>query len=91
MKVLEAWARGVPVVATPVAAAGLEAEDGRELLLADDAEGFARAIARLSEEPALRQALRENGRAALAARHDPPAIARELAAAYRRAMATRSR
>jgi glycosyltransferase involved in cell wall biosynthesis len=35
MKILEAWARGLPVVATPEAAAGLEAEDGRELLLAE--------------------------------------------------------
>ncbi len=43
MKILEAWARGVPVVATPAALAGLEAADGRDALVAADAAGFARA------------------------------------------------
>jgi glycosyltransferase involved in cell wall biosynthesis len=90
MKVLEAWARGVPVVATPVAAGGLDAEDGRELLLAEDAEGFARAFARLVAEPALREWLIANGRAALRSRHAPPAVAAELAAAYRMAIARRA-
>lgn len=83
MKILEAWARGVAVVATPAAAAGLEAEDGRELLLAEDGEGFARALGRLLVEPDLAPGLIERGRRALAARHSPAAIAAELAAAYR--------
>jgi glycosyltransferase involved in cell wall biosynthesis len=82
MKILEAWARGIPVVATSAAAGGLESEDGRELLLADDADGFARALARLQAEPELRRSLVEAGRAALAARHAPSAIAAELAATY---------
>ena len=53
IKILEAWARGVPVVATPAALAGLEIEDGREALVARDASEFARAIARLHREPGL--------------------------------------
>src|SRR4030095_13432302 len=40
MKILEAWARGLPVVATPAAAEGLEAEDGRDLLLVRNASEF---------------------------------------------------
>ncbi|HLJ43399.1 MAG TPA: glycosyltransferase, partial [Candidatus Binataceae bacterium] len=44
VKILEAWARGVPVVATPQAAEGLEATDGAQLMLARDAAGFALAI-----------------------------------------------
>jgi len=88
MKILEAWARGVPVVATSAAAGGLDSEDGRELLLADDADGFARAIARLRTEPELRRSLVEAGRAALAARHAPHAIAAELAVAYAAAIGT---
>jgi len=47
MKILEAWARGIPVVTTPEAAAGLEAADGSELLLARDAIAFAFAVQHL--------------------------------------------
>src|SRR3954447_22865589 len=64
IKILEAWARGVPVVATPAALAGLEAEDGREALVARDASEFAQAIARLHQEPGLAAALVEAGRRA---------------------------
>ncbi len=41
MKVLEAFAYGIPVVASSAAARGLELEDGRELLIRDDAQEFA--------------------------------------------------
>lgn len=83
MKVLEAWARGVPVVGTPTALAGLEVEDGREALVAGDAAGFARALARLHREPGLARRLIEAGRSALRERHDPAAVAAELLRAYR--------
>ena len=83
MKILEAWARGVPVVATPEAAAGLDAESGRDLLLAATAEELAAAIARLAASPELAARLVEGGRALLAARHQPAAIADRLIALYR--------
>ena len=82
MKVLEAWARGVPVVGTPEALAGLEVRDGVEALLATGAEDFAAALARLAREPALAAGLVAAGRAALAARHDPARLARELLEVY---------
>ncbi|HVT16694.1 MAG TPA: glycosyltransferase [Thermoanaerobaculia bacterium] len=82
MKILEAWARGVPVLATPQAAAGLEAADGQEVLLARDAAGFAAALARLHHEPALAATLIAGGRAALRRDHDPSCIARQLVAIY---------
>jgi glycosyltransferase involved in cell wall biosynthesis len=82
MKILEAWARGVPVVATPSALAGLEVEDGREALAAADAAGFARALARLRNEPALAASLVEAGRRSLRERHDPARLAGELLAVY---------
>jgi hypothetical protein len=82
MKVLEAWARGVPVVATPEGAAGLDAADGVELLVARDAAGFAAACRRLCEEPALAAALAAGGRAALRRRHDPATVARRLLDLY---------
>jgi polysaccharide biosynthesis protein PslH len=82
MKILEAWARGVAVVATPAAAAGLEAMDGRELLLAQGADGFVSALCRLHAQPGLGPALTAGGRALLRRRHDPAAVAEALAAIY---------
>jgi glycosyl transferase family 1/glycosyl transferase family 4 len=82
MKILEAWARGVPVVGTPAAVAGLGAAPGRELLVAEDPTGFAAALARLHREPGRARALVAAGRAALAERHDPAAITARLAAIY---------
>ncbi|MGH9380349.1 MAG: glycosyltransferase family 4 protein [Thermoanaerobaculia bacterium] len=82
MKILEAWARGLCVVATPEAVAGLEAEDGRELLVARDAAGFAAAIRRLADDGGLRERLVTAGRRALAEHHDPETVARRLLALY---------
>lgn len=82
IRVLEAWARGVPVVATPEAAAGLEAEDGRELLLARDPSEFAAALRRLAEQPELVQRLVAAGREALTRRHDPATAAAQLEEIY---------
>ena len=82
IKVLEAWARRVPVVGTREALAGLDVRDGVEALVARDAEGFAAALARLTREPGITASLVEGGRAALAARHDPPRLARELVSVY---------
>jgi glycosyltransferase involved in cell wall biosynthesis len=91
VKILEAWARGVPVVATPEAAAGLDATDGRELLIAADPPGFARAILRLHADRPFARASVEAGRALLRTRHDPATIARRLAEIYAEAARRPSR
>ncbi len=78
MKILEAWARGVPVVATPAAASGLDAQDGRELLLASTPAEFADAVARLAGDAACARALVDAGRALVTARHRPAAVAGAL-------------
>ena len=83
IKILEAWTRGVPVVATPAALAGLEARDGEEALVAREPRDFAAAIARLHREPALAAALVEAGRRARQERHDPLEIARRMMEEYR--------
>jgi glycosyltransferase involved in cell wall biosynthesis len=82
IKILEAWARGVPVMATPAALAGLEAEDGREALVARDAREMAAAIGRIHQESGLATALVEAGRRARRERHDPEEVARRLMAQY---------
>lgn len=87
MKILEAWARGLPVVTTPEAATGLDGCDGETFLLAADAAGFADAVARLHGDPALAARLRAGGRAMLRRHHAPSAIAAGLLAAYTRVSA----
>jgi hypothetical protein len=89
MKILEAWARGVPVVSTPEGAAGLAAADGVELLVAADAAGFTAAFERLRREPSLAAALAAGGRDALRRRHDPAVAADRLLAAYEAALSCR--
>ena len=53
VKIIEAWAAGVPVVSTPLGAEGLPARAGEHLLLADDAPGFRDAVSSLLASPAL--------------------------------------
>jgi hypothetical protein len=83
IKILEAWSRGVPVVATPAALSGLETEDGREALVAGDARGFAAVIGRIHREPGLASALVQAGRRARRERHDPAVVAGVLVKEYR--------
>lgn len=61
LKIVEAWAAGVPVVSTPLGAEGLGCTDGVDALLAADAESFAHALRRVLEDDALYLRLRANG------------------------------
>ncbi len=63
LKVLNALARGLPVVASPEGAEGLDAVPGHHLLVAGDPESMAEAMARLIADDALWRTLSENGRA----------------------------
>ncbi len=69
VKILEAFAHRIPVVSTTLGAEGLGAEDGRHLLLSDDADGFAANCVRLLEEPDLRRALVEAAHSLFLERH----------------------
>ncbi|MGH7441323.1 MAG: glycosyltransferase family 4 protein, partial [bacterium] len=52
-KLLEAFAAGLPAVATPLAAEGAEARNGTHLLVAGNAGAFSGAVLRLLRDPAL--------------------------------------
>lgn len=62
IKIVEAWARGIPVVSTTIGAEGLEALDGEHLLLANAPGDFADALVRLLSDADLRQHLRLTAR-----------------------------
>jgi glycosyltransferase involved in cell wall biosynthesis len=91
IKLLEAFAHGVPVVASPVAAAGLEVTGGRHLLLAEDAEQVAAAVAAVVEDDGLAARLAQEAGRLVHERYSTsaviPAIAQFLRRAERRAEA----
>jgi glycosyltransferase involved in cell wall biosynthesis len=62
LKILEAWAAGLPVVSTTIGAEGLPIQDGETALLADGAEAFASAISRLLTCSELRRKMGGAGR-----------------------------
>jgi glycosyltransferase involved in cell wall biosynthesis len=70
VKIVEAWARGLPVVSTKVGAEGLRYIDGENILIADGAEAFAEAVAKVLNDPELNRRLRENGRRWVVAHYD---------------------
>jgi glycosyltransferase involved in cell wall biosynthesis len=63
IKVMDALAFGKPIVATPLAAEGLNVTDRRELLLAESDEAFADAVSALLSDAPLRASLSANARA----------------------------
>ena len=70
VRILEALARGVPVVTTTMGAEGIEVRDGEHLLLADTPDAFAAAVTRLLADPALRRSLAGNGRRLVEQQYD---------------------
>ena len=62
LKILEAWAAGLPVVSTPVGAEGLPIRDGENILLAGSAGTFTAAVSRLLTCTGLRAKLGMAGR-----------------------------
>lgn len=60
-KVNMAMSHGLPVVATPMAAEGMHLVDGRDVLLADNADDFAAAIVRLHDDETLWLTLSDGG------------------------------
>lgn len=90
-KVLEAMAMARPVVCTPQAAEGLHAEPGRELLVAGDAAGLARAIAGLLRDPARAAGLAASARAYVLRAHDWASTLAPLDAAISALLGRRTR
>jgi glycosyltransferase involved in cell wall biosynthesis len=82
IKVLDAMALSRPVVATPLGAHGIEAEQGRNLVIADGAVSFADAVVRLLREPGTAARIGSEARATVAARYDSDTIARDLRGFY---------
>lgn len=84
LKVLEAFAAGTPVISTAKGAEGLQATDGRHLLIADTAAGFAAAVVRLHQDHGLYLELSRNARLLAKERYDWPVLGLKFDAALAR-------
>jgi glycosyltransferase involved in cell wall biosynthesis len=69
-KILEALARGLPVLSTSMGSEGLGLTHGREIVIADEPERFAEWIDRLLEDDGLCESLARNGRRVVEERYD---------------------
>lgn len=78
LKIYEAMAMGKAVVSTSIGAEGLDVHDGRDIVLADQPDGFAQAVTLLLQDDVLR-AKYERAACALARQYDWPQIGKMFA------------
>jgi polysaccharide biosynthesis protein PslH len=82
VKILDAWAWGLPVVSTVVGAEGIRVEDGVDAIVAPSAAEFAEAIVNLFCDPERRAALGRAGRATVERQYDVTTMYGGLDLAY---------
>ena len=83
VKLLEAFAAGIPVVSTRLGAEGLADQDGEICALADDPADFAAHVVRLLRLPEEAEALARRARAEVVAKRDMRAMTERLVECYR--------
>jgi glycosyltransferase involved in cell wall biosynthesis len=82
LKILEAFAAGIPVVSTTHGAAGREYEAGRHHLIADDAVSFSAAVETLLTDDELAERLAREGMELARAKYDWKWVAAAIEADY---------
>jgi polysaccharide biosynthesis protein PslH len=82
-KVLEAMITGTPVVATTLAAEGLDLQNGRDVLIADTSSGLADATVKLLKDKDLQKKLSEAGQKVVRHGYSWDTIARSLDKVYK--------
>lgn len=83
VKLLEAFAAGIPAVSTSLGAEGLASQDGEFCALADDAAGFASRILTLFADPQAAAAMAARARAEVVANWDMAVLTARLVEGYR--------
>ena len=82
VKLLEAFAAGIPVVSTVVGAEGLARQDGEFCALSDDPAGFADRVLKLFDDPPAAAGMACRARAEVEANWDMAAITSKLVRGY---------
>ena len=83
-KILEAGACGIPLISTTLGAEGLPVQNGRHLLLADDAPAFAKAVVRIIRDRELAGTLAANCRTLIEQNYSLTTLEREGSAILQR-------
>jgi glycosyltransferase involved in cell wall biosynthesis len=82
LKILDAWSMGKAIVSTSVGCEGLETVDGRNILIRDDAKGFAAAVVQVLRDGELRDRLGREGRNTVERHYAWPIVGRHLSSVY---------
>ena len=83
VRILEAFARAMPVVTTTVGLEGIQAQPGRDVLVADSSDDFADAVIRLLNNEELQDQLSTNGRHLVETKYDWQVTLKDLDKVYR--------
>jgi GT2 family glycosyltransferase len=89
VKLLEAFAAGIPVVSTSIGAEGLASKDGEICALADDPTTFADHVVELLDDPQRADAIAARARSVVEETRDMAVITRKLEQSYRRAVVSK--
>lgn len=84
VKIIEGMAMGKAVIATPVGAEGIAHRDGRNILLAGNATGFAEHMIELHEDPARALGIGAEARKLVVTSYSDEPIVHELVSFYKR-------
>jgi glycosyltransferase involved in cell wall biosynthesis len=87
LKILDGLSMGQSIITTSVGCEGLAVQGERDLLIADDAETFARQVVRVLRDEVLRDALSRCGRKLVEESYEWGAIARDLDRLYESVLA----
>lgn len=82
LKILDAWSMGKAIVSTSIGCEGLETVDGRNILIRDDAKGFADAVVQILRDAELRNRLGQEGRITVENHYAWPIIGNRLSSLY---------
>ena len=82
LKILDAWSMGKAIVSTSIGCEGLETADGRNILIRDDAKGFADAVVQILNDAELRNRLGHEGRMTVEKHYAWPIVGRHLSSLY---------
>jgi glycosyltransferase involved in cell wall biosynthesis len=83
LKILDAWAAGLPVVSTPIGCEGHNAVDGLNILIREDPTAFADAVLKVLRDSALQSALGSAARATAEADYSWDVIGQRMLPLYR--------
>lgn len=83
VRILEAFAYGIPVVTTTIGLEGIEASPGDDILVADSAEQFAEATFQLLTDSNLQEKLARNGRNLVKTSYDWQVVLKRMDEIYK--------